>query len=150
MACCGMRTRGHSDSLHGISERAQLGCGLSILPLGPVRRCGLRQQHVEVGKNKLFSRQPFQLLLSKLSNSPNKHRKHWLSHSWLAQASSTGQAQPVLFPFLQPSKLCWVTACFCSLQGGQGALLPHSLPWLCTPFQHHPECHLAQGGIPLQ
>lgn len=105
---------------------------------------------MEVGKNKLFSRQPFQLLLSKLSNSPNKHRKHWLGCSWLAQPSSAEKTQPIPFPAEQA---VLGRAYCCSLRGGQGALLPCSPPWLCTPSWHHRRWYLAQGsfpGIPLQ
>lgn len=101
---------------------------------------------MEVGKNKLFSHQPFQLLLSKLSNSPNKHRKCWLSRSWPAQPSSAGQAQPIPFPFPELSRPYLIIACCRSSRGGQGALLPRFPPWLCTPFWHHCRCHLAQGS----
>lgn len=110
----------------------------------------MRQQCVEVGKNKLFSRQPFQLLLSKLSNSPNKHRKHWLGCRWLAQPSSAEQAQPIPFP----TGRAVLGHCLLLLsEGWAGALLRRSPPRLCTPFWHHRRCRLAQGsfpGVPLQ
>lgn len=83
-----------------VSEQAQLRCRWSISPLGPVGRCGLRQQQrVEVGKNKLFSRRPLQLLLSKLSQGPNKQRG-----AGAAASSAVLQAQPILSP--QPSEGC--------------------------------------------
>lgn len=79
-ARCGARGGGHGGSLSGHSWAV-----VSASPPGPARRCGLRQQHVEVGKNKLFGSQPLQPLLSKLSGSPNKQGKRWLSRSWPAQ-----------------------------------------------------------------
>lgn len=129
------------------AERAQLGCGFSFSPPGPARRCGLRRQRVEGGKNKLFSRQPFQLLLSKLSNSPNKQRA--LARPQLAGQRGAGTARPAPCP---PAEQAVLGHRLLPLSAGWAKGL-RSPPRLCTPFRHHRKCHPAQGifpGIPLR
>lgn len=76
-----------------------------------------RQRRAQTRKNKLFSRQPFQLLLSKLSNSTNKTRRRWLGCSWPAarERHNPSHLCPhprslLPFSFLQPSVPCGIAA----------------------------------------
>lgn len=60
---------------------------------------------MEVGKNKLFSRQPFQLLLSKLSNSPNKHESASSAAAGWPDLFMWDTAYPIPNPAAQPSQV---------------------------------------------
>lgn len=60
---------------------------------------------MEVGKNKLFSRQPFQLLLSKLSNSPNKHESAGSAAAGWPGPFVRDTAQPIPNPVSQPCRV---------------------------------------------
>lgn len=99
---------------------------------------------MEVGKNKLFRRQPFQLLLSKLSNSPNKHKSAgsatagWPgSFVWdTTHPNPNPVAQPCqVIPSPRPSKgVCSPTRhCSCSTPSSAITDASQAASWDITP-----------------